>query len=139
MDRMPKVLRAFAFAMYVMYSLAGCIFIFIPSNVVSENTDWFKLLIWHVFLVLGGAFSMFGSLVRKPLIEAIGIPMLISSMTAYATILIVTSFEDIAANGPRLGVGFMFASTALGLLGRLVETLWFVWVDTKSREAESNG
>lgn len=128
---MPSVLRGFAFAMYVMYSLAGLVFIFLPSTVVTDNTNSFKVFVWHFFLLAGGACSLYGVFRRKPIFEAIGIPLLSSGMLAYAVILIATALDEPSMAGPRMGVGFLFIGTVLGLVGRLVETLWITWVDAK--------
>lgn len=112
--------RYLALTMYLAFMAAGAAFLFWPSR-ATHDIPFFWVLIWHIFLFVGSTISISGVLRRNTALEAIGIPLLIAALTAYSLILIVSVISG--GGGARAGVAALLIGAALGLAGRMVETL----------------
>lgn len=105
--------------MNLCYTLAGVAFIVFPSHTLHEGTGAFFLIIWHIFLILGSFTGLIGGLIRRPAIEAIGIPLLCAALLAYSLVLFVYAAEGNV--GPRLGVGLLIFASFVSKTGRFID------------------
>lgn len=115
--------RYLALWMYLSYTLAGVMFVIFPSeNTPRDAVGFFSLVIWHLFLVSGSFVSLIGVMRKRPALEATGIPLLASALVGYVVILLASAGTPA---GSRFGLAFLFLSSAIGLIGRMVELLRF--------------
>lgn len=109
--------RPLVLVMYLMYLVAGLVFIALPStDALREDTNWIGQVIWHLFLVGGAITSLVGVWKQNTMVEAIGVPLLVTALSAYAAVLIA---NDDMLMGARLGLGALILAGSMGLLERL--------------------
>src|SRR5690242_8553890 len=90
---MPWLMKCFtqkrlALITYLAYILAGFLFLFWPSNAVRENTNWYLVAVWHVFLILGSGISIVGWWRGNVRVEVAGAPLTSTAVLAYIVILV---------------------------------------------------
>lgn len=116
------VARVLIKGMYLFFTVAALVFIFVSSQVISENLGFFQIVLWHLFLLVGSVVGLLAKWRRKPMIEVSGLLMTATAFVAYGITLIYT-YNETGATNSRLGLGIVFVGVALGLLGRAAETL----------------
>jgi hypothetical protein len=112
--------RWVAGGMYFFFLIAGVLFLLFPplkglEELVGEMNIW----AWHIFLLIGSAISLGGCVFKRPLVEAIGLPLLIATMLAYAVISLAIQMMT----GSGWGNAAMFMGITFGLTGRCIEML----------------
>lgn len=105
---------------YVMFFIAGCTSVAIPSPSVQHTAGSYTLLwLWSVFLVVGGLCAAAGRGLNQWVGEYIGLPLLGAACMVYALSLIVSTI----ASGRLTGITAGVVLTAIFLLtiGRWLE------------------
>lgn len=126
-----KVLRprSLALAMYFAYLFAGIIFVFLPTAPGRPRPDvnLLSIVVWHSFLIIGSTTSCMGVIRKKPALEAVGIPLLVSTLMSYVVILLMGD----APSGTRFGLSLLFLGNVAGLVGRMIEMLRLARIATE--------
>lgn len=126
-----------AISVYLMYGLAGISFVLFPSSAVSTAANFWNMVLWHVFLLLGSAIAIVGNLRRNAYIEVSGMPLLVSAFVVYVSILVGSLFVDAGSTvNARIGFAFILFGGAIGIVGRTAELVRVILVGVRLRERE---
>lgn len=111
--RSDKKNRAAYAGMYLLLLVAGVFFLFYPSQVILNSLQTGLVLLWSIFMITGGASSLFGVLRNRWHGEVIGLPLLSASNSIFAIALFAY-----AHTAPPYGFGLIFMAFSFGLLAR---------------------
>lgn len=130
--------KAIALVTYVAYLLAGLSFVLFPAPSVEENTGQILIFVFHTFLILGSSISFIGNIRRNAWMELAGIPLLASAFFAYVSILLGSWLTDgdPSQSGSRIGVGLLLFGGFLSIVGRAMEIMKVIVVDSRLQDRE---
>ena len=132
--RFWRIVRA---TCYVGLSAAGVLSLFLSPSTLGAALQY-TIVVWSVFLIVGGIFCAAGHFFKVLLLERAGLPLLISSIGVYGA---AALSQSKGAIGPMI-VGLILLSFAIGLLARArevhVDSKVLKLLHTKEREGRAN-
>lgn len=113
---LPRVSRVALGVQYSLLTAAGTLLLIHPTQLL-QNAIGAVVLIWAIFLVVGGVFSLAGTLTRTWIGEFLGLILLFTANVVWGGALITYAYSN---PGPRTSAyyGMALLAWAAGLLYR---------------------
>lgn len=141
-DLMPytKVLRPRPVAgiMYLFYLCAGGAFLFLTSDGIRQLLGVPGFIIWNSFYFGGALICLFGTIVKRYMVEVCGHPFLVAALAVYG-IYLLQLYPGTGQTGTILGLAFTFMAAGSGLIGRLIEAVKVILIQRAVIRRTRNG